>query len=83
MAISRFGSFDSSVVEQSLNKKGYSISDIPPKSSLWTDKVHLCINFNFNKIKPSKVLTETLVSYYFPFFRNITLIFDGDKLVKA
>ncbi len=60
--------------EQSLNKKGYSISGLPPKPAFWTNKVHLCINFN---LKPSKVVIETLVSYYFTFFKNITLIFDG------
>ena len=82
MAIKHFytdGSFYSSLVEQSLNKKGYSISDLPPKSALWTDKIHLCINLNLNGIKPSKAVIETQVSYYFPFFKNITLIFNGDN----
>ncbi len=68
-----------SLVEESLNKKGYSLSDLPPKPALWTDKVHLCINFNLNGIKPNKQVTETLMSYYLPFFKNITLIFNGDN----
>ena len=73
------GSFNSSLVERSLNKKGYSISDLPPKPALWTDKIYLCINFNLNNVNPGKQVTETLLSYYLPFFKNITLIFNGDN----
>ncbi|XP_064383072.1 uncharacterized protein LOC135331756 [Halichondria panicea] len=68
---------NSSPVEQSLQENNYSLSDLPPKSALWTDKIHLCINFNLNGIKPNKQVTETLMSYYLPFFKKITLIFDG------
>ncbi|XP_064407012.1 uncharacterized protein LOC135351834 [Halichondria panicea] len=85
MAIHHFytdGSFYTSLVEQSLNKKGYSISDLPPKSALWTDKIHLCINLNLNGIKPSKAVIETQVSYYFPFFKNITVILNGDNFIR-
>ena len=68
---------NTTMLESSLNKKGYTLSDLPPWSSLWTDKIHLCVMFNLNGIKPKKDNTDILVSYYIPFFRNITFIFDG------
>ena len=45
--------------------------------SLWTDKTHLCVMFNLNRVEPRKDITDVLVSYYVPFFENITFIFDG------
>ena len=69
--------FNLTMVKSSLNKKGYTLADLPPWSSLWTDKIHLCVMFNLNNIKPSKYVNNILASYYFPFFRNITFFFDG------
>ena len=66
-----------SILESSLQKKGYSVTDLPPWSSLWTNKIHLCIMFNLQGIEPNKDIIDILVSYYYPFFENITLIFDG------
>ena len=62
------------MVENSLKKKGYAVADLRPWSALWTDKIHLCIMFNLNGAKPNKEVAETLASYYYPFFRNITFI---------
>ena len=70
------------MVERSLRKKGYTLANIPPWSALWTDKVHLCVMFNLNGIGPKKGVTDLLVSYYYPFFRNITFIFDGTNWEK-
>jgi hypothetical protein len=33
--------------------------------------------FNLAHLKPNKNLINVLISYYFPFFKNISLIFDG------
>ena len=69
--------YNRTLVESSLQKKGYSVTDLPPWSSLWTNKIHLCVMFNLRRIKPRKDIIDILVSYYYPFFENITLIFDG------
>ena len=49
-----------------------------PRPNLWTDKIHLCVNFNLNMIKPTKNVSDLLISYYHPFFKNITFIFNGN-----
>ena len=72
-----FASYNRTLIESSLQKKGYSVTDLPPWSALWTDKIHLCVMFNLKGIKPRKDVTDILISYYFLFFENITLIFDG------
>lgn len=75
--ILHFSGFDLTMLKSSLQKKGYSVADLPPWTDLWTDKICLCIMFNLNGIKPRKDVTEILISYYYPFFRDITFIFDG------
>ena len=69
--------FHLTMLESSLNKKGYTLADLPPWSALWTDKIHLCVMFNLNRISPKRDMTDILISYYIPFFRGITFIFDG------
>ena len=67
-------SYNYTLVQQSLAKRNYSISSLPPKSALWTDNIHLCINFNLNNMSPSKRAIDILSGYYYPFFSNITFI---------
>ena len=69
--------FDLTMLKNSLKKKEYTLADLPPWSSLWTDKIHLCVMFNLNGVQPKKGVTDILISYYTPFFRDITFIFDG------
>ena len=70
------------MIESSLKKKGYSVTDLPPWSDLWTDKIHLCVMFNLVTIEPRKDIIDILVSYYHPLFENITLIFDGTNWTR-
>ena len=69
--------FHLTMVQSSLQRMGYSVDNLPPWSALWTDKIHLCVMFNLRGNKPKKDVTDILISYYYPFFENITLIFDG------
>ena len=79
MEVLQESNFDLTMVKSSLKKKGYTLADLPPWSALWTDKIHLCVMFNLNGIKPSEDITKVLASYYFPFFKDITFFFDGAK----
>ena len=79
---SQSSSFNFAMIENSLKKRGYTVDNLPPRSALWTDKIHLCVMFNLNRLKPEKEVTDVLASYYYPFFRDITFIFDGANWTK-
>ena len=66
----------SPLVRGSLARLGYGKNDFPLRSDLWTEKIHLCIMFNLANLANEENI-NILTSYYFPFFKNITLIFDG------
>ena len=68
---------DSSLLRGSLNRLGYTLADFPDRNYLWTHNIHLCVMFNQNGVEPNEKVTNLLISYYFPFFRKITLIFGG------
>ena len=70
-------SFKLKMIEDSLKKTGHKLTDLPPWSALWTDKIHLCVMFNLNNLRPKKDVDIILASYYYPFFRNITFIYDN------
>ena len=74
--------FNLTLLERGLKMNGHTLTDLPPWSALWTDKIHLCVMFNLNGIEPATDVTDILVSYYFPFFRDITFIFDGARWKK-
>ena len=68
---------DSSLLKGSLNRLGYTLADLPDRNHLWTHNIRLCVMFNQNGVEPNAKVTNLLTSYYFPFFRKITLIFGG------
>ena len=69
--------YNSTLVKESLKRLGYGLFDFPERKELWTYKTHLCIMFNLKYVKPNKNVINILISYYFPFFKIISLIFDG------
>ena len=69
--------YDSSLLRRSLYRLGYTLDDLPLRNSLWTNNIHLCVMFNLKSIKPNEKVLNLLISFYFPFFRHISLIFDG------
>ena len=69
--------YNSSLVEESLRKIGFRKGDFPQRSSMWTENVQLCIMFNLANVQPEEKAINMLISYYYPFFEDILLIFDG------
>ena len=69
---------NSSLVRGSLFRLGYGQDNFPARSHLWTEKIHLCIMFNMAPGHPlNEKILNLLISYYFPYFKDITIIFDG------
>ena len=68
------------VIASTLSKMGYTLSDLPDPSKLWTENVELCIMFNLNGVSlgDNQEVIELLIAYYHPFFSHLTLLFDGD-----
>ena len=66
------------VIASNLSKMGYTLSDLPDPSELWTENVELCIMFNLNGAGMNQEVTELLIAFYQPFFSHITLLLDGD-----
>lgn len=69
--------FNSSLVRDSLRRLGHGLQDFPGRGRLWTGAVRLCVMFNLNNVGPSERVINLLISYYFPFFKHISLVFDG------
>ena len=63
---------------ESLREMGYTLSDLPDQSELWTENVELCIMFNLNGIGVNQTVIELLIAFYHPFFSHLTFLFDGD-----
>ena len=66
------------LIASNLSKMGYTLSDLPDPSELWTENVELCIMFNLNGVGINREVIELLIEYYHPFFSHLTLLFNGD-----
>ena len=69
--------FNCTPLRESLGRLGHGLEDLPHRSKLWTASVRLCVMFNLNSVGPSEAVINLLIAYYFPFFKHISLIFDG------
>ena len=69
--------YNSTMVRDSLKRMGFTLADLPRRKYLWTQNIQLCIMFNLNSVNLNEQVINFLISYYFPFFQKISLIFDG------